>query len=70
MSEIKCVLFDIGGVLVDWHMSWITSEISTQFQINEDQVTNAFSRYLNDLDSGKIDERLFWQQIANDVDSI
>jgi len=70
VSEIKCVLFDIGGVLVDWHMSWITSEISKQFQINDDQVTNAFSRYLNDLDSGKIDERLFWQQIANDVDSI
>ncbi|MDH3501931.1 MAG: HAD family phosphatase [Nitrosopumilus sp.] len=70
MSDIRCVLFDIGGVLVDWHMSWITSEISKQFEINEDIVTNAFSKHLHDLDSGKINEKIFWQKIAHDTNSI
>lgn len=70
MYKIKCVLFDIGGVLVDWHMSWITSEISKRFKINEDLIANAFSKYLHELDSGKIEEKTFWNKIATDVDSM
>ena len=70
MYEIKCLLFDIGGVLVDWHMSWITSEISKRFEINEDALVSAFSRHLPALDLGQIDEKRFWQRIASDVNSI
>jgi putative hydrolase of the HAD superfamily len=70
MYEIKCVLFDIGGVLVDWHMSWITSELSKRFEINEDALIRAFSRHLPALDSGKMDEKMFWQRIASDVNSM
>lgn len=69
MYDIKCVLFDIGGVLVDWHMSWITSEVSARFQIDETLLSDAFSRYLHELDSGKIKEQMFWQNIAADVNS-
>lgn len=63
------MLFDIGGVLVDWHMSWITSEISKRFEINEDLFGIVFSKYLNELDSGKIEEKKFWEKIANEVNS-
>lgn len=70
MSEIKCVLFDIGGVLVDWHMSWIISEISKRFKINEYLIENTFSKHLHELDSGKIEEKTFWYKIASDVDSV
>ena len=69
MSEIKCILFDIGGVLVDWHMSWITSEVSRQFDIDESKITEGFSKYLHELDSGNIDEKMFWQKIAADSNS-
>ena len=69
MSDIKCVLFDIGGVLVDWHMSWITSEISNRFQIDEKLISDGFTKYLQELDSGKIQEKTFWDKIANDVNS-
>jgi HAD superfamily hydrolase (TIGR01509 family) len=64
MSEIKCVLFDIGGVLVDWHMSWITSEVSRRFDIDENLISDGFSKYLHELDSGKIEEIEFWNKIA------
>ncbi len=70
MSGIKCVLFDIGGVLVDWHMSWITSEVSRRFGIDENLISDGFSKYLHDLDSGKIMEKEFWQKIAIDSDSL
>ena len=69
MSDIKCVLFDIGGVLVDWHMSWIISEVSARFQIDETLFSDVFSSYLHELDSGKIKEQTFWQNIAVDVNS-
>ena len=70
MVEIKCILFDIGGVLVDWHMSWITSEISKRFKINETLIEDTFSKYLQELDSGNINEQIFWNKIANDVNSL
>ena len=69
MTKTKFVLFDIGGVLVDWHMSWITSEISKRFDIKEDLIILAFDKYLPKLDSGKINESNFWQNIATDTES-
>ncbi len=69
MAQIKCVLFDIGGVLVDWHMSWITKEISDRFEISEQKIIDAFDKYLNQLDSGKIEEPHFWKLVADYADS-
>ena len=69
MTKIKCVLFDIGGVLVNWHMSWITSEVSKRFGIKEENVIESFGKYLHELDCGKINEKLFWKKIAHDTNS-
>lgn len=69
MTKTKCILFDIGGVLVDWHMSWITSEISKQFDIQEDLIISAFDKHLHELDSGKINESDFWHNIATETNS-
>jgi len=70
MSEIRCVLFDIGGVLIDWHMSWIISEIANRFKIDEELIADSFSKHLSELDSGNIEEKEFWENIASDVDSV
>ncbi|WP_428325702.1 HAD family hydrolase [Nitrosopumilus sp.] len=69
MTKTKCVLFDIGGVLVDWHMSWITSEVSKRFGIKEDLIVDAFDKHLSKLDSGKIHESDFWYNVAVDTES-
>ena len=69
MVKIKCILFDIGGVLVDWHMSWITAEVSKRFDINENMLISAFDKHLPKLDSGKIDESNFWNNVGIDTDS-
>ena len=69
MTKTKCILFDIGGVLVDWHMSWITSEVSKRFDIKEDLIISAFDEHLPKLDSGKIDELDFWHNIGIDTQS-
>ncbi len=69
MTKIKCVLFDIGGVLVNWHMSWITSEISQRFGIEEENVTKSFGKHLQELDCGKINEKTFWEKISDDTNS-
>ena len=63
MTKTKWILFDIGGVLVDWHMSWIISEISKRFQLSENLVDEAFFTYLHLLDRGKIAEKIFWEKI-------
>jgi len=69
MIQISCVLFDIGGVLVDWHMSWITSEISKRFSIAENRLVSSFETHLHKLDTGNISENDFWNFVAIDTDS-
>ncbi len=69
MTKTQCILFDIGGVLVDWHMSWITSEVSKRFNIKEELIISVFNEHLHKLDSGTIDESTFWQNIAIDTKS-
>ena len=69
MSKINCILFDIGGVLVNWHMSWITSEVSKRFEIKEETMIESFGHYLPELDCGKINEKTFWKKIANKTNS-
>ena len=69
MTQIKCILFDIGGVLVDWHESWITSEISKRFNVDEELVIKSFGIHLEKLDSGKISELDFWKNVGIDTKS-
>lgn len=67
MHSVKFVIFDLGGVLVNWHMSWITNEISQKFGISEDVLVPVFSKYLPLLDSGYLEEREFWKSVGSDT---
>lgn len=50
-------------------MSWITSEVSKRFGIQEENVVESFGKHLHELDCGKINEKTFWKKIADDTNS-
>jgi len=35
MVNISCVLFDLGGVIVNWHNSWLIEDVSDEFQLQK-----------------------------------
>lgn len=67
MAKVSCVLFDIGGVIIDWHNSWLIDEVSNTFGISRNDLTREFTNNLPELSSGKINEKEFWNNIAGQI---
>jgi putative hydrolase of the HAD superfamily len=69
MSQISCVLFDLGGVMINWNDSWLTQEISKEFELPEERVAKEWRKNLPDISIGKVDERKFWRTIGEELES-
>ena len=69
MTDISCVLFDIGGVIVNWQNSWFTQEISDEFQLSHKKLSLSFDKHLTDISIGKINEKEFWHNIGSELQS-
>lgn len=69
MKAITCILFDLGGVLVDWDNSWIIKAVSEKFHLSENQLKIEFENNLKDYSSGEFDELEFWHKIGRKIDS-
>jgi putative hydrolase of the HAD superfamily len=69
MSNISCILFDLGGVIVNWHDSWLIDEVSRQFQLSKQKLADEFRKNLTDLACGRIDEQEFWFRIGQELNS-
>lgn len=69
MSKTKCILFDLGGVVLHWNNSWLTNEISKQFNLSKNQFELEFENHLGILSSGKITEQEFWKSISAKLDA-
>ena len=69
MSQISCVLFDLGGVVINWNDSWLIQEISQEFRLPEEQVAKEWRKNLPDISIGKVDEKKFWRTIGEDLQS-
>jgi len=69
MTNISCVLFDLGGVIVNWHNSWFIQEISKDFQLQEEKLSEEFDKNLRDISTGRIDEKKFWYNIGKELES-
>ena len=70
MDKISCVLFDLGGVIVNWHNSWFIQEVSEEFQIDPKELSKEFERNLADISTGRIVEKEFWHKIGKELESI
>jgi HAD superfamily hydrolase (TIGR01509 family) len=69
LQNISCVLFDIGGVLVNWDNSWLIREVSTRFQLSESKVSEEFYKNMRFISTGMINENEFWYNIGNKLHS-
>jgi epoxide hydrolase-like predicted phosphatase len=69
MTNISCVLFDLGGVIVNWHNSWFIQEVSDEFQLHEEELSKEFNRNLTNISTGRINEKEFWHTIGKELES-
>lgn len=69
MSQFQLVLFDIGGVLVNWHDAWLYHVVSENFDIQEKPLTSECEKEIVNLHTGKISENEFWRKIGKTVNS-
>lgn len=59
----KVVLFDMGGVLLQWKDEWLFEEITKQSRTPFDKIKDHFNANISDLFVGRITEKQFWQKI-------
>jgi len=69
MTNISCVLFDLGGVIINWNNSWLIQELCDRFQLQEEKVSKEFYKNLPDISIDKIDEKEFWHIIGKALES-
>ena len=67
----KTVLFDLGGVLINWNDDWLYDEISSQIGKPFNEIKSKFNDNLCSLFESKINESKFWDIVLgsnNDID--
>ena len=69
MTNISCVLFDLGGVIINWDNSWLIQELCDRFQLQEEKVSKEFYKNLPDISIDKIGEKEFWHIIGKALES-
>ncbi|MEX0656272.1 MAG: HAD-IA family hydrolase [Nitrosopumilaceae archaeon] len=70
MSQFQLVLFDIGGVLVNWRDTWLYHVVSEKFGVQEKTLTCECEKEIVNLHTGKIPENEFWRKIGKKVNSL
>ena len=69
MANISCVLFDLGGVIVNWHDSWLIQEVCNEFQLQKEKLSEEYHKNLPDITTGRINEKEFWYNIGKELES-
>ena len=69
MVNISCVLFDLGGVIVNWHNSWLIQDVSDEFELQKEKLTKEFYKNLPKIATGKINEKELWHVIGKELES-
>lgn len=57
------VLFDLGGVLINWKDDWLYDEISSQIKKPFNEIKSKFNENLCSLFESKMNENEFWDNV-------
>jgi len=69
LTKVSCILFDLGGVIINWHNSWLIDEISKIFDLSKTDFAKVYLNNLVDLETNKINEDEFWNRIGTELNS-
>jgi len=69
LSKISCILFDLGGVIVDWQDSWLVDELIKRYNLSRELFEQEFRKNLKILSTGKITEGKLWSRVGNSLES-
>lgn len=67
MAEIKAVIFDWGGVLIDDPTPVLIKRCSEALAVSEMAFAAAQDKHLPEFDTGRINEETFWQLMSEDL---
>ena len=67
MSDIKAVIFDWGGVLIDDPAPGLMKYCAKELGVIQQDYTQAHSMFQDDFQKGTIAERTFWQNICSQL---
>ena len=69
MNQIRLVLFDIGGVIINWQDSWLYHKVAQGYGLNEKKLSKECDNEISRLHSGEIQEPEFWKIIGKRINS-
>jgi epoxide hydrolase-like predicted phosphatase len=67
MGEIKAVVFDWGGVLIDDPAVGLVRYCSKALGVTTEQFAEAHEKYIPEFQKGLLSERDFWKKICSDL---
>jgi len=69
MTQIKAIIFDGGGVLIDDPAPGLIGYCAKEFGVSQDDFASAMRRFIEDFQTGSISQRQFMQRIAGELDT-
>jgi putative hydrolase of the HAD superfamily len=67
MAEIKAVIFDWGGVLIDDPAPGLMQYCSAALGVSEERYTEAHKKFAEDFTKGLISEDAFWAKVCGEL---
>ena len=64
MNDIKCIIFDWGGVLIDNPTESFNNECAKRIGISVEQLENAYSDFSSQFERGRLKESDLWKNIG------
>ena len=62
----KVILFDLGGVIINWNDDWLYDEITSQLKEPFEKIKSKYNANLCSLFESKINENQFWNLVLGD----